>query len=102
MPDNFDATTTQDNLNERDSNGVTPFHVACWNGNIDVVRLLIPHVDVKEKNNFQRSPFLATILGPKTKFQKMYKIDKVKMSNVSKIQIDLSKNKEVIAFYKKC
>ena len=53
--DNFDAATTQDNLNERDSNGVTPFHVACWNGNIDVVRLLIP----------QRSPFLATILGPK-------------------------------------
>ena len=65
VPDNFDATTTQDNLNERDSNGVTPFHVACWNWNIDVVHLLIPHVDVKEKDNFQHSPFLATILGPK-------------------------------------
>ena len=61
--DNFDAT--QDNLNERDSNRVTPFHVACWNLNIDVVRLLIPHVDVKEKDNFQCSLFLATILGPK-------------------------------------
>ena len=64
VPDNFDAATAQDNLNERDANGVTPFHVACWNGNIDVVRLLIPHVDIKAKDNFQRSPFLATILGP--------------------------------------
>ena len=50
-------------MNQVDSNGVTPLHVACWNGNLDVVNLLLPHVDVRKRDNFGRTPFLATIAG---------------------------------------
>ena len=52
-------------MNQADSNGVTPLHVACWNGNLNVVNLLLPHVDVKKKGNFGRTPFLAAIMGQK-------------------------------------
>ena len=52
-------------MNQVDSNGVTPLHVACWNGNLDVVNLLLPHVDVRKRDNFGRTPFLATIMGQK-------------------------------------
>ena len=52
-------------MNQVDSNGVTPLHVACWNGNLDVVNLLLPHVDVRKRDNFGRTPLLATIMGRK-------------------------------------
>ena len=52
-------------MNQADSNGVTPLHIACWNGNLYVVNLLLPHVDVKKRDNFGRTPFLAAIMGQK-------------------------------------
>ena len=52
-------------MNQVNSNGVTPLHAACWNGNLDVVNLFLPHVDVRKKDNFGRTPFLATIMGQK-------------------------------------
>ena len=52
-------------MNQVDSNGVTPLHVACWNGNLNFVNLLLPHVDMRKRDNFGCTPFLAAIMGQK-------------------------------------
>ena len=60
-----DYVPNEAHMNQVDSNEVTPLQVACWNGILNVVNLLLPHVDVRKRDNFGRTPFLVAIMGQK-------------------------------------
>ncbi|MBS4169261.1 ankyrin repeat domain-containing protein [Parachlamydia sp. AcF125] len=63
-------------VNQKNLEGLTPFHLACENASFNHIKELLPYAELREKDGQERSPFFLLFLNKRLSLEEIYELVK--------------------------